>query len=131
MSFTTNPNQNAAQTYQRNAILTATPEKIIKLLYDGAIRHLEQGRAALDDPSSTHSAEVGISLGKAMSILGELRSALDFEQGGEIANNLDALYEYSIDQLTQANLTREATHLEPPIRVMRTLKEGWDAVLPN
>lgn len=121
----------AAQAYQRNAVLTASPEKIIQMLYDAAIRHLEQGRNALDDPSTTHSAQVGISLGKALSIIGELRSALDYDKGGEVAQQLGSLYEFTIEQLTQANLTRSPEHIDPTLRVMRTLKEGWDGIIPN
>ncbi len=121
----------AAQAYQRNSVMTASPEKIVQMLYDAAIRHLEQSRAALGNPATTHSAQVGISLGKALSIIGELRSALDHDQGGDIATNLDSLYEFAIDQLTQANLSRSADHVEPTLRVMKTLKEGWDAIIPN
>lgn len=121
----------AAQAYQRNAVMTASPEKIVQMLYDAAIRHLEQSRDALADPSRTHSAQVGISLGKALSIIGELRSSLDYDQGGEIAANLGSLYDFAIDQLTQANLSRSATHVDPTLRVMQTLKEGWDGILPN
>ena len=121
----------AAQAYQRNSVMTASPEKIIQLLYDAAIRHLEQSRAALSNSATTHSAQVGISIGKAMSIIAELRSALDLEAGGDVAANLDSLYEFSIDQLTQANLSRTPEHVDPTLNVMRTLKEGWDAVIPN
>ena len=74
----------AAAAYRRNAILTASPEKIVKLLYDGAIQNLERSRIGLSDPSTSHSAEVGIALGKALSIIGELRTALDHDVGGEI-----------------------------------------------
>lgn len=121
----------AAQAYQRNAVMTASPEKIVLMLYDAAIRHLEQSRAALSNPSTTHSAQVGVSLGKALAIIGELRTALDHEKGGEIAENLDALYGFAIDRVTEANLRRTPEHIEPTISVMRTLKEGWDAIIPN
>lgn len=121
----------AAQAYQRNAVMTASPEKIVQMLYDAAIRHLEQSREALANPATTHSARVGVSLGKALSIISELRSVLDYEKGGAIAENLGTLYEFSIEQLTQANLTRSPEHIDPPLRVMRTLKEGWDGIIPN
>ncbi len=122
---------NAAATYRRNAIMTATPEKIIKLLYEGAINNLEKSRLALNNPATTHSAEVGECLGKAFSIIGELRTSLDKEQGGEIAENLDSLYEFTMNQVSQANISRTAGEVEPTLRIMRTLKEGWDAVIPN
>ena len=122
---------NAAAAYRRNAILTASPEKLIKMLYDAAIRNLEISRMALSDPARTHSAEVGECLGKALSIIGELKTALDMEQGGEIAQSLESLYEFSMDQVSQANINRTPVPVENTLQVMRTLKEGWDAVIAN
>ena len=122
---------NAAAAYRRNSVLTASPEKLIKMLYDAAIRNLEMSRQALSDPERTHSAEVGECLGKALSIIAELKTALNQEQGGEIAVHLETLYEYSMDQVTQANLSRTPEPVENSLQVMRTLKEGWDAVIPN
>ena len=121
----------AAAVYRRNAILTASPEKIVQMLYEGAIRHLERSHTALRDPAMTHSPEVGESLGKAIGIVGELRSSLDHEAGGELAANLDRLYEFSLEQISQANLSRNAEPVENSLRVLRTLKEGWDGIIPN
>ena len=73
----------AAATYQRNAVMTASPEKLVKMLYDGAIKNLEQGRAGLEDSTTARSQEVGQSLSKAMGIIGELRASLDHAAGGE------------------------------------------------
>lgn len=126
MSYT-----DAAATYRRNSILTASPEKIIRMLYDAAIQNLERSRAALSDPGQTHSAEVGEALGKALSIIAELKASLDKERGGEIAENLDGLYDFSMNQISQANINRAPGPVENSLRVMRTLKEGWDAVIPN
>jgi flagellar secretion chaperone FliS len=121
----------AAAAYRRNAILTASPEKVIKLLYDGAIQNLERSRMGLSDSATSHSAEVGIALGKALSIIGELRSALDHDVGGEIAQNLELLYEFSTHQISEANLSRTPAPVDNTLRVLRTLKEGWDGILPN
>ncbi len=122
---------NAAATYRQNAILTASPEKIVKLLYEGAIRHLERSRLYLTDQKTTHSPQAGEALGRALSIIGELRSSLDHKVGGEISQNLDRLYEFSEFQITQANLTRTPQPIEQTLQVMRTLKEAWDAVVPS
>jgi flagellar protein FliS len=126
MSYT-----NVAATYRENAILTASKEKVVKLLYEGAIRHLERGRLFLSDPKTTQSAQAGESLGKALSIVGELRSVLDHQVGGEISRNLDRLYEFSEFQITEANVSRTPQPIERSLRVLRTLKEAWDAVVPN
>ena len=121
----------AAATYQRNAVLNASPEKLVQLLYDGAIKHLEKSRIGLADSKTARSADVGQSMGKAMGILGELRASLDHAAGGEISRDLDRLYEFALDQLSQANLNRTPVGVENALRVVRTLKEGWDGIVKN
>lgn len=121
----------AAATYQRNAILTASPEKLIKLLYDGAIKNLEKSKAGLSDPKTARSPEVGQTLSRAMGILGELRASLDHAAGGDIARKLDNLYEFSLDQLSQSNLTRNVAGVNHALQVLRTLKEGWDGIIAS
>ena len=121
----------AAATYQRNSILTASPEKLVKLLYDGAIKNLEKCRIGLTDTKTARSPEVGQALGRAIGILGELRASLDHAAGGQVAKDLDRLYEFGLDQLSQANLTRNVAGVNNTLQVMRTLKEGWDGIIPN
>ncbi len=121
----------AAAAYRKNAILTASPEKIIKLLYDGVIGNLERSRIGLSDPQTSRSAEVGVALGKALGIIGELRAALNHEVGGDISQNLDMLYEFSSEQISEANVTRTAEPIDNTLQVLRTLKEGWDGILPS
>ncbi len=125
MSYT-----NVATNYRRNAILNASPEKLILLLYDGAIQNLERARIELDTPGQTHSPAVGENLGKAMAIIGELRASLDFEKGLEVAKSLDGLYEFCIDQIYQTNVERRSQVLKPTIQIMKTLKEAWDEIVP-
>ena len=121
----------AAATYTRNAVLTASPEKLVKLLYDGAIRNLEKAKVGLADARTARSPEVGQTLSRAMGILGELRASLDHAAGGPVARELDRLYEFGLDQLSQSNLTRSGDGVGNTLRVMRTLKEGWDGIIPG
>jgi flagellar protein FliS len=121
----------AATTYQRNAVLNATPEKLVKLLYDGAIKNLERSRTGLEDARTRHSADVGLALSKAMGIIGELRASLNPQAGSNVAIDLDRLYEYGLDQISQANLNRTPEGVNNTLKVLRTLKEGWDAVIPG
>lgn len=121
----------AAAAYKQNAILTASPEKLVVLLYDGAIRHLERSKLLLADPKSQKAAPAGEALGKAMAIVGELRSVLDRSAGGEIAGNLDSLYGFCTDQILAANLDRRTEPVDHALRVLRTLKEAWDAIVPH
>ena len=121
----------AAKTYQRQAILTASPEKLIRLLYEGAIRFLERTRIGLSDPAKARTPGVSEALGRSMAIISELRTSLDLEKGEKIAQDLDALYEYCTSELTRANLERSPEGAENALLVLRTLKEGWDAIIPN
>ncbi|MCA8976730.1 MAG: flagellar export chaperone FliS [Planctomycetes bacterium] len=121
----------AAATYQRNAVLTASPEKLVKMMYDGAIKHLERSRLGLENPATARSADVGEHMSRSIGIIGELRASLDHSAGGDIARDLDRLYEYALDQLSQANISRTPEGVTNTLQVMRTLKEGWDGIIPN
>lgn len=120
----------AAATYQRNAVMTASPEKLVTMLYDGALKYLEQARVGLADEQTARSPEVGKALSKAMGIIGELRASLDHAAGGDIAQNLDSLYDFTLDQLSKSNLERTVAGVDATLEVMRTLKEGWDGIVP-
>jgi flagellar protein FliS len=121
---------NVATNYRRNAILNASPEKLIILLYEGALQNLERAKRELETPGQSHSPAVGENLGKAMAIIGELRASLDFEKGEDVAKRLDGLYEFCIDQIYKANVERKSPALKPTIQVMKTLKEAWDEIVP-
>lgn len=121
----------AAATYQRNAVLNATPEKLVVMLYDGAIKNLERARIGLSDTKTARSPDVGQALSRAIGILGELRASLDHAAGGQIARDLDRLYEFALDQLSQANLARTPVGVVNALKVLRTLKEGWDGIIPS
>ena len=121
----------AAAAYQRNAVMTASPEKLVKMLYDGAIKNLERCREALADPATARTQEASASIGKALGIVGELRASLDMAAGGKIAQDLDRLYEFSIDQITQSSSTRTTAGVGNALKVLRTLKEGWDVAIPG
>lgn len=121
--------QQAAQNYRKNAILTAPPEKLVVLLYEGAIQNLEKSRVLLRGAGDPHSPAVGEALGKALAIVGELRSSLDMARGGEISGQLERLYEFSCAEILQANVDRRPEKIENVLTVLRTLKEGWDGIL--
>jgi len=57
-----------------------------------------------------------------------LREALDLQQGGEVAANLDSLYEYMVSRLVEANVKNEAEPLDEVAGLLRNVKAGWDAI---
>ena len=114
--------------YQRNDILTATPELLVGKLFEGAIRstRLAQG---LVDPNAL--GERHRALSKALAIVGELRASLDLERGGEIAANLDRLYGFVIDRLAEASMRRSDEPVAEALRVLEPLGEAWQQVASN
>jgi flagellar secretion chaperone FliS len=108
--------------YQRTQVMTSSRVQIVVLLYDAAIQSIELARAGIE---SNDPKEKGRFLGRAISIIGELNSVLDFEQGGEIARSLHRLYEYMLSELVTANVRNDARRLDGPHRCLTTLREGW------
>lgn len=108
--------------YQQTQVMTSSRVQIVVLLYDGAIQSIELARTGIE---SNDPKEKGRFLGRAISIIGELNSVLDFEQGGEIARSLHRLYEYMLSELVMANARNDARRLDGPHRCLTTLREGW------
>ena len=93
-----------------------------------ALARIAQARAS---GARGEKSERTAHLQRALAIVGELRASLDMAVGGKIAQDLDRLYEFSIDQITQSNSTRTTTGVGNALRVLRTLKEGWDVAIPG
>lgn len=108
--------------YQQTQVMTSSRIQVVVLLYDAAIQAIELARVGIE---SNNPREKGRFLGRAISIVGELNSVLDFEQGGEIAHSLHRLYEYMLSELVMANARNDARRLDGPLRCMTILREGW------
>src|SRR5579884_3708680 len=107
-----------AKQYQEQAILTATPEELLILLYEGAIRFLNLARKAIENKEIEKSHN---NLIKAQKIIVELMTSLDFEIGGEVAHNLYRLYEYYHYRLVQANIKKDVTMVDEVLTHLRNL----------
>lgn len=112
--------------YQQTQVMTSSRVQIVVLLYDAAIQSIELARAGIE---SNNPKDKGRFLGRAISIIGELNSVLDFEQGGEIARSLHRLYEYMLSELVTANARNDAGRLDGPLRCLTTLREGWREIV--
>ncbi len=108
--------------YLKNQIETSSPEQILILLYDGAIKFLNQAKIGIQnkDIELTHN-----NLIKAQNIISELRDTLDMEIGGELANNLFALYNYFNRRLVQANIKKEIEPVDEVLEHLRGLRDTW------
>ncbi|MCE5230236.1 flagellar export chaperone FliS [bacterium] len=112
------------QMYQQVKITTADPLQIVVLLYEGAIKNLNQWLMLIDSDMELATAK----LVRTQEIINYLRTALDHEQGGEIAFNLERLYNYMRDRLSEANLDRSKAKVQEVIGLMQTLLEGWHGI---
>ena len=103
----------------------ASPHKVVQLLLGGSIDKLLQAKMAID---SKQVAKKGELLGRTMEIVTHLKASLDHEQGGEVADNLSALYEYILRRIAEANANQDVTAIDEVIDLLKTVKEGWDAI---
>jgi flagellar protein FliS len=115
----------AARGYQSANVTTADRLRIIILCYEGCIANAAR---AVEEMKRGNVAEKGVYLSKATAIATELMNSLDKEQGGEIAEQLEALYRFVIDSFVQANLKKDPNPVDGALRVLRELKEGWVAL---
>jgi flagellar protein FliS len=103
----------------------ASPHRLIQMLMEGGLTRVAQARGAIERQQTSMKGEL---IGKAIGIIGGLRDGLDLQKGGELASNLDNLYQYMITRLLQANAQNDATALEEVAGLLREVKAGWDAI---
>ncbi len=108
--------------YQASQVNTASPERLLIMLYDGAIRFLNEAEAHLQN---RRVAERGTAIGKTMAIISELSATLNYEIGGEIAANLAALYDYMLRELLAANLHDDPERLARVREMLADLRLTW------
>ena len=119
------PYATAQNAYRDSAILTAPPERLVVMLYDGAHRFLFQAAAAM---RAGDLVTVNAKLQRAEAIIAELRSTLNFEAGGEIAQRLEAIYAFCQRYLLEARLERDPERIERVIGLLGELREAWDQI---
>ena len=114
------------QTVNVNAQVTeADPHRLIQMLLEGGLQRIAQARGAMEYGNIALKGEL---IGKAMGIIGGLREAVDTDKGGEIAVNLDNLYAFMQQRLSQANLDNDPAMLDEVAKLLREIKEGWDGI---
>ena len=111
--------------YRQNNVETATPTRMVVMLYDGAIRFLSQSLPAMRIKKYDQQSE---NIGKAQAIISHLRDTLDFGSGGAVAKHLETLYIGLFDTLTEANIHDKPELIEQAIEALRELREAWAEV---
>ena len=111
---------NAAEAYKRQQVLTATPEALTLMLYNGALRFMTEGREAIERKDYE---EANNSLQKAQNIITEFRVTLNMEY--EIAHQLLPLYNYVYDRLVEANMKSDLKQLDEAKNIITELRDAW------
>jgi flagellar protein FliS len=124
MRVNTNDPVNA---YKEIQIKTANQIRLIVMLYDGAIRHIN---LALDAFAEGHRRYDVINnhVIASQDILSELMSALDFEKGGVLAKNLFSLYSFMTRRLLEGNLQKDPAPIAEVKKLLGELREAWDEI---
>ncbi len=116
-----NPYQSRTQAYQGASVMTASPEQLVVMLYDGAIRFLRQAEAALEEGAYLHAHE---KLGRCEAILDELLATLNME-AGELSVRLQSIYLFCKRSLIEARLGREPSKVADVVVLLADLREAW------
>ncbi len=103
----------------------ATPFRLVQMLMNGALDGMSNARGSII--RKEHEARNN-EINWVISVIDALRGALDFEQGGEIATNLDMLYDYMIRRLFTANVEQDVEALDEVTSLLKEVKTAWDAM---
>jgi flagellar protein FliS len=115
------------QAYRETQIKTANQIKLIVMLYDGAIRHLN---LAIEELAGGHEHydRVNNHIVAAQDIVSELMASLDFDRGGEIARGLFSIYSYANRRLLDGNVRKDRAPLEEAKRLLAELRDAWAGI---
>jgi len=129
MNATPRSAQNRISQYRQVGVQTgveaASPHKLIKLLIEGAIEKVQLARGYLERQDVQRKCET---VSWAMQIIDGLRGSLDMKAGGDIAANLDALYDYMLRRLLEANLRNDVAALDEVVKLLNELRAGWNSI---
>ena len=130
MSFITTKNSvnHYSNVDSYTGVTDADPHQLVQMLLDGALGKIAIVKGLMVREDIAKKGEV---IGQAVSIVGGLRSSLDLSAGGELAANLDDLYEYIERRLLQANLKNDVTILDEVSTLLHEIKTAWESIPPE
>ena len=112
--------------YQKNEVETSSPEKILILLYDGAINFLNKAKVAIEakDIQKTHNNIVA-----CQNIIMEFMNTLDREMNPDLGDNLYNLYDYLYNTLVKANIQSDIRKVDEVLKHLKSLRETWQKAI--
>jgi flagellar protein FliS len=112
----------AVSQYRTNQVQTASPARIIVQFYDGAIKFINLGIQGIEKKDY---AKKGMHLSRAHAIVSELRANLDPARAPELCEELERLYVFVLDCITEANVKVDAKPLAGALKVLDMLRSAW------
>jgi len=118
--------ERALSTYKQMSIETAAPAELVLMLYNRALRTMEEATGYLERKDMEGSNR---SLQKAQDIVDELRFSLNVSAGGQLARDLAAVYDYVGSRLLMANIRKDASLVSEAAKVLTEIRDGWAEVV--
>ncbi len=118
--------KNAHAAYQSVQVTTTDRGRLLLMMYEGAIKFLKQAKVGLETNDISKFCRF---LSKGQAIIAELMNTLDFEKGGEIARDLDRLYDFMLFYLTEANLHRDPKRIQKVIGLIDTIYSAYKEII--
>ena len=112
-------------TSTQTGVVEASPHRLIQMLFEGALEKVAKAKGFM---LRKEIEKKGQHISWAIKIIGGLQNSLNMEVGGELAANLDNLYEYMTHQLFQANVENSIEKLDEVTRLLSNIKGGWDGI---
>jgi flagellar protein FliS len=121
------------QSYLENQVKNAHPLDQVIMLYNKAISCLKIAKKAIEEglKNPENVKKKAENLGKATEIIAYLQGSLNMEKGGEIAKNLNLIYDILISELVKANLEDNIEIITKSIETLETLKKAWEDIKTN
>ena len=116
--------RNAAQLYQKNSVQTASPSKIILMLYDGAIKFCHMAQVAIDEKNIE---KANLNIQKAQKIIVQLRVSLDTKY--PVSQEFDKVYDYIYRRLVEGNMTKDVEIIKDTLTHIHTMRDTWKEVV--
>lgn len=113
------------QVHAHSSVQDVTPHRIIQLLMEGVLEKMSKAKGYLERGQIEEKVN---HIEWALSIIDGLRQSLDMEKGGDLARNLDELYDYMQRRLIEANMSNDAGIIEEVSSLMLEVKSAWDTL---
>ena len=116
-------------------VADASPTRLVQIMFEHVLSNLAIAQGCMeritDNRPLSDVVAKGAAIGKSIRLIGQLDASLDMERGGQIAENLRALYVYMLGRLTLANVTNDTSVVAEVAKLVNEIKFGWDQIFTD